>query len=121
MKEIESPDYKINKGVKGNAFDAVCSKNNIEHRLRLPYYPRTNGQVERMTRTSKEAKLKQYYYKTHDKLKDHLQSFIDANNFSNGLKALKDLTVFGYINKSWNEEPDKFRTNRMRLFAGVSN
>ena len=117
--ENESMDQKINKGVKCNAFDAVCLKNNIEHRLTLPYHPWTNGQVERMNRTIKEATVKKYYYKTHDNLKEHLQAFIDAYNFGKRLKALKGLTVFDYINKCWHQEPDRFVKNPVHLFAGL--
>ena len=49
--------------------------------------------------------------------KENLQSFNDAYNFGKKLKAPKGLTVFDYINKCWNEEPDKFETNPMHLFA----
>ena len=117
MKENESPDHKINKGVKCNAFDAVCLNYNIEKRLTLPYHPWTNGQVEPMNRTIKEATVKKYYYETNEKLKDHLQSIIDAYNFGKRLKALKGLKVFDYVNICWNEEPDKFKTNPLHLFA----
>ena len=47
-----------------------------------------------MNRAYKEATVKKYYYKTHEKLKEHLQSFIKAYNFGKSLKALKGLTVF---------------------------
>ena len=117
--ENESLNHKINKGVNSNAFDAVCLKNNIEHRVTLPYHPWINGQEERINRTINEATVKKHYYKTHEKLKDHLQSFIDAYNFEKRLKALKGSTVFDYMNKCWNEEPDKFKTNPMHLFEGL--
>ena len=78
IKENESPDHKINKGVKCNAFEAVCLNNYIEHRLTLPYHPCTNGQGEHMNRTIKEATVKKYYYETNEKPKDDLQSFINA-------------------------------------------
>src|SRR5262252_8863982 len=36
-------------------FDQICRANRIEHRLTKPNHPWTNGQVERMNRTLKEA------------------------------------------------------------------
>ena len=36
-------------------FDRVCFQHGIEHRLTKPNHPWTNGQVERMNRTLKEA------------------------------------------------------------------
>ena len=108
---IERIDEETNKLVKCNAFDAICIKNNIEHRLTQPYNPWTNGQVKRMNRTIKEASVKKHYYKTHDNLKEHLRSFIDAYNFAKRLKAHKGLTVFDYINKCWLNVPDRFKTD----------
>jgi hypothetical protein len=39
-------------------FDMICEANDIEHRLTKPNHPWTNGQVERMNRTIKEATVK---------------------------------------------------------------
>ena len=36
-------------------FDRICREHGIEHRLTKPNHPWTNGQVERMNRTLKEA------------------------------------------------------------------
>lgn len=43
-------------------FDRVCDEHHIEHRLTKVNHPWTNGQVERMNRTLKEATVKRYYY-----------------------------------------------------------
>jgi transposase InsO family protein len=39
-------------------FQEICRANGIEHRLTKPNHPWTNGQVERMNRTLKEATVK---------------------------------------------------------------
>jgi IS30 family transposase len=49
-------------------FDICCQENGIEHRLTKPKHPWTNGQVERMNRTLKEATVKRYHYGFHDQL-----------------------------------------------------
>ncbi len=57
------------------------------------------GQVERMNRTIKEATVRRYYYQTHNLLRTHLETFIQAYNFAKRLKALKGQTPFEYITK----------------------
>ena len=46
-------------------FDRVCRTNGIEHRLTRVNHPWTNGQVEWMKRTIKDATVKRYHYDTH--------------------------------------------------------
>lgn len=41
--------------------DMICEANWIEHRLNKPNHPWTNGQVERMNRTIKEATVKRFH------------------------------------------------------------
>ena len=53
-------------------FDMICEANGIEHRLTKPNRPWTNGQVERMNRTIKDATAKRYHYDSHDQLRGHL-------------------------------------------------
>ena len=42
-------------------FNRVCRGNGIEHRLTKVRHPWTNGQVERMNRTIKEATVKRFH------------------------------------------------------------
>ena len=67
-------------------FDKTCREHEIEHRLTKPNHPWTNGQVERMNRTIKEATVKRYHYDHHDQLRRHLADFLDAYNSLDGSK-----------------------------------
>lgn len=75
-------------------FDRICREHDIEHRLTKPDHPRTNGQVERMNRTLKEATVRRYHYATNRQLADHLAAFLEAYNFAKRLKTLRGLTPY---------------------------
>ena len=96
---------------RAHSFELACARNDIDHRLTKPNHPWTNGQVERMNRTLKEATVRRYYYESHDRLRAHLATFLDAYNFAKRLKTLKGLTPFEYICKIWTEQPQRFRLN----------
>ncbi len=72
-------------------FDRVCREHHIDHRLTKVKHPWTNGQVERMNRTIKEATVKRFHYDDHNQLRQHLADFISAYNFGRRLKTLKGL------------------------------
>ncbi len=57
-------------------------------------HPWTNGRVERMSRTIKEATVKRFHYDDHAQLEAHLQDFINAYNFGRRLKMLRGLTPY---------------------------
>jgi transposase-like protein len=99
-------------------FDMRCRENGIEHRLTKIKHPWTNGQVERMNRTIKDATVKRYHYDSHSQLKTHLTDFIDAYNFGKRLKTLKGLTPYEYICKVWTYEPERFRINPIHHMPG---
>jgi hypothetical protein len=70
-----------------HSFERVCRQHGVEHRLTKPNHPWTNGQVERMNRTLKEATVRRYHYATHQQLREHLAAFLDAYNFAKRLKG----------------------------------
>ena len=77
-------------------FDMICKAYGIEHRLTKPNHPWTNGQVERMNRTIKDATVKRYHYESHEQLRTHLSDFLDAYNYARRLKTLSGLTPYEY-------------------------
>ena len=101
-------------------FDMICEVNGVEHRLTKPNHPWTNGQVERMNRTIKDATVKRYHYENHDQLRPHLADFLDAYNYARRLKALSDLTPCEYICKTWTSGPDRFIVNPIHQMPGLN-
>ena len=102
-------------------FELVCARNDIEHRLTKPNHPWTNGQVERMNRTLKEATVRRYFYSTHAELREHLELFIQAYNFAKRLKALRGLTPYEHIVKCWTDQPNRFKSDPTHHFPGLNN
>ena len=101
-------------------FDMICEANGIEHRLTKPNHPWTNGQVERMNRTIKDATVKRFHYDDHDQLRTHLSDFMAAYNFARRLKTLGGLTTYEYICKIWTSEPDRFILNPIHQMPGLN-
>ena len=100
-------------------FDQICRENGIEHRLTTPNHRWTNRQVERMTRTIKDATVKCYHYESHNQLRQHLQLFIDAYNYARRLNRLKRLTPYEYVARIWTEEPNRFKPGPYHHSAGT--
>jgi transposase-like protein len=101
-------------------FDRVCGEHEIEHRLTKIKHPWTNGQVERMNRTIKDATVKRFHYDDHNQLRDHLANFIRAYNFGRRLKTLKGLTPYEFICKQWTIEPQRFTLNPIHQMPGLN-
>ena len=101
-----------------HSFEAACADLDIEHRLTKPRHPWTNGQVERMNRTIKDATVKRFYYETHDQLRQHLADFVSAYNFARRLKTLRGLTPYEAICKAWTDEPSRFIQNPHHQIPG---
>ena len=101
-------------------FDMRCRENGIEHRLAKPKQSWTNGQVERMNRTIKEATVKRFHYDNHEQLTRHLKDFMNAYNYGRRLKTLKGLTPYEFICKCWTKEPERFNLNQIQKMSGLN-
>ena len=102
-----------------DAFEYACAEKSIDHRLTKPKHLWTNGQVERMNRTIKNATVKRFYYETHDQLRTHLADFVTAYNFARRLQTLKGLTPYEYVCKHWTKEPQRFN-NPLHHMPGLN-
>ncbi len=103
---------------RAHSFESACARNEIDHRLTKPRHPWTNGQVERMNRTIKDATVKRYHYDSQEQLRAHLTTSVDAYNFGRSLKTLRDLTPYDAICKAWSAEPGCFRSNPLHRMPG---
>jgi transposase-like protein len=96
----------------------LCDEWGIEQRFTKPAHPWTNGQVERMNRTLKEATIKRFHYETTAQLNIHLQTFLQAYNFAKRLKRLRGLTPYEFVCAEWRKNPSIFIRNPTDLTPG---
>jgi transposase InsO family protein len=101
-------------------FDMICEANGIEHRLTRPNHSWTNGQVERMNRTIKEATVKRFHCDSHDQPRTHLADFLAAYSFARRLKTLNGLTPYEYHCEIWTSEPERFILNPIHQMPGLN-
>jgi transposase-like protein len=103
----------------GHSFDRICREYGVEHRLTKPAHPWTNGQVERMNRTIKEATVQRDHYQTTNELNEHLQAFLLAYNHAKRLKTLRGLTPHEFVCTQWQKNPTSFTRNPTHLTLGL--
>ena len=73
----------------------------MAHRLTKPAHPWTNGQVERMNRTIKEATVKRFHYQSTQELNERLQAFLLAYNHAKRSKTLHGVTPHEFVCAQW--------------------
>lgn len=103
-----------------HAFMLACAQSDIDHRLTKPNHPWTDGQVERMNRTIEDATVRRYHYQSHDRLREHLRTFLDAYNFAKRLTTLRGLTVFEFTMEKCTSEPGRFILHPDHLIPGAN-
>ena len=96
----------------------LCEEWGIEQRFTKPAHPWTNGQVERLNRTLKEATIKRFHYESTAQLNSHLQAFLLAYTFAKRLKQLKGLTPYEFICAEWRKNPSIFMRDPADLTPG---
>ncbi|CAO4149171.1 Integrase catalytic domain-containing protein [Methylorubrum extorquens] len=101
-----------------HSFDWACEQNKIAHHLTKPRCPWTNGQVERMNRTIKDATVERYHCVSGDELRHHLQLFVEAYNYGRRLKTLRGLTPYEFICQAWTKQPQRFRLDPSHYILG---
>ena len=99
-------------------FAQCCAGHGIEHRRTKVAHPWTNGQVERLNRTLKEATVNQFFYETTQQLNDHLQSFLLVYNAAKRLRKLKGLTPHEYVCAEYQKNPSIFTRDPTHDFPG---
>jgi len=107
-------------------FDIECSKPQrelplkdqkdvIEHRLRAPYTPKTNGMIKRVNATIKNATIKVEEYENIEEVKKDLNKFLIFYNFNRrhgSLKReLKVRTPFEAIQSWFQTKPEIFKSS----------
>jgi len=108
------------KPFRAHAFELACARVEIDSLLTKPKHPWTNGQVECMNPTIKDAAVKRYFYESHDELRTHLAAFVIAYNFARGLKTHKGLTPYEFICKLWTKEPERFTLDPLHQMPGLN-
>jgi transposase InsO family protein len=101
-------------------FDLLCKQHAIKHKLTQFRHPWTNGQVERMNRTIKDATTKTYHYDSLEDLEKHLNQFILAYNFAKKLKTLKFKTPFEFLTEKFKNNPKIFYQNPNHYSRGLN-
>jgi len=105
---------------KRHRFDLACKNYGIRHKKTQPYHPWTNGQVERMNRTIKDATTKTYHYQSVSELKTHLNSFMLAYNCVKKLRAIGRKTPYECILTWWKKHPKLFNRNPYHHCVGLN-
>lgn len=117
---IQFTNHDHHKNAFTHIFERVCNEHQIEHRKTKIKHPWTNGQVERMNRTLKEATVNNFHYASHDELKQHLHAYMMAYNFAKRLRAIKGKTPWQFVLNQWTSHPEYFILDPNHFLLGLN-
>ncbi|MCP4355626.1 MAG: transposase family protein [Proteobacteria bacterium] len=101
-------------------FDKICESPRIRHKLTKFMPPWTNGLVERMNRTIKDATVKIYFYETLKELKDHLNLWLLQYNFEKQLKSLNYKTPYDMMTEEYEKDKLNFSCDPLHKIRGLN-
>ena len=102
----------------GHSCARTGREHGVAHRLTKPAHPWTNGRVERMNRTVKEATVRCCHYQPTEELHGHQQAFLLACNHAKRLKRLRGLTPHEFVCAPWQKNPTSFTRDPTQLTLG---
>ncbi len=105
---------------KVHPFDKICNGSDIEHRLTKFRHPWTNGLVERMNRTIKDATVKIYFYETNKQLKEHMMAWLLMYNYQKKLKAIDFKSPYDIVLEEYKNNMNNFKENPHHKKAGLN-
>jgi hypothetical protein len=101
-------------------FDMICEANGIEHRLTKPNHPWTNGQVERMNRTIKDATVKRFHYDDHDSCARTSRTSWQPTTSHAGSRRSAGSRPTNTSARIWTSEPDRFILDPIHQMPGLN-
>jgi len=72
-----------------------------------------------MNQTIKQATVKRFHDDNHQQLRQHLDLFINADNFARRLETLNGLTPYESIHKQWTDQPHGSHINLIQKLTGL--
>lgn len=92
-------------------FPALCKALGIEHRLIQPYTPQTNGAVERLVRTVKQATVKKTNYDSPKDMVAALHTWMNTYNQHRKHGGIQRKTPLEQAQRWYKERPELFTRN----------
>lgn len=100
------------KGIlKRHPFTQKCMDKGIKHKLTKFFSPQTNGQVERMNKTLKDATIKMFHYHTVEQFTVNLHDFLNYYNCSKKLRAIGRISPYDFLKEKYRINPKLFTKN----------